>query len=83
MYNTTEAKIFCLIAIKLKTKDLLVNFVYIVTYRNQLEVAPLKNLLFLTVLKLDVKNSFGYNKKTERMGKTYIYIYIYIYINIA
>ena len=46
MYNTTEAKIFCLIAIKLKTKDLLINFVYIVTYRNQLKVAPLKNLLF-------------------------------------
>ena len=75
MYNTTEAKIFCLIAIKLKTKDLLINFVYIVTYRNQLKVAPLKNLLFLAVLKLDVKNSFGYNKKNWKDGKN-IYKYI-------
>ena len=71
MYNTTEAKIFCLIAIKLKTKDLLVNFVYIVTYRNQLEVAPLKNLFFLAVLKLGMKDSFEYNKEIERMGKTF------------
>ena len=41
-----------------------------VTYRNQLEVAPVKNLFFLAVLKLDVKDSFGYNKEIERMGKT-------------
>ena len=38
---------------------------------NQLEVAPLKNLFFLADLKLDVKNSFGYNKEIERMGKTF------------
>ena len=42
-----------------------------VTYRKQLEVAPLKNLFFLAVLKLDVKNSFGYNKEIEMMGKTF------------
>ena len=38
IYNTIEAKIFCLIAIKLKTKDLLTkwNSVYIVTYRNHI-----------------------------------------------
>ena len=44
-------------------------FVYIVTYRNQLEAAPMKNLFFLAVLKLDMKDSFGYNKETERTGK--------------
>ena len=35
------------------------SFIYIVTYRNQLEVAPLKNLFFLAVLELEVKGSFG------------------------
>ena len=35
-----------------------------------MEVAPLKNLFFLAVLKLDVKDSFGYNKEIERIGKT-------------
>ena len=45
-------------------------FVYRVTYRNQLEVVPLKNLFFIAVLKLDMKDSFGYNKQIERMGKT-------------
>ena len=35
---------------------------------NQLEVAPLKNLFFLAVLKLDVKDSF---KEIDRMGKTF------------
>ena len=40
-----------------------------ITYSNQLEVAPLKNLFFLAVLRLDVKDSFGYNKEIERMGK--------------
>ena len=43
----------------------------IVTYRNQFEVAPLKNLFFQAVLKLDVKNSFGYNKEIEKMGKIF------------
>ena len=38
---------------------------------NQLEVALLKNLFFLAVLKLDVKDSFGYKKEVERMGKTF------------
>ena len=42
-----------------------------VTQRNQLKVAPLKNLFFLAFLKLDVKDSFGYNKEIERMGKTF------------
>ena len=28
-------------------------------YRNQLEVVPLKNIFFLAVLKLDVKDFFG------------------------
>ena len=45
-------------------------FAYRVTNRNQLEVAPLKNLFFLTVLKLYEKDSFGYSKEIERMGKT-------------
>ena len=47
------------------------SFICIVTYSNQLEVAPLKNILFLAVLKLDVKDSFGYNKENERIGKTF------------
>ena len=38
---------------------------------NQLELAPLKNLFFLAVLKLDVKDSFGCNKEIESMGKTF------------
>ena len=45
----------------------------IVTYRNQLEVAPLKTIFFLAVLKLDMKNSFGYNKEYN----------INLYINLA
>ena len=45
------------------------SFVYVVTYRNYLEVAPLKNLFFLAVLKLDVKDSFGCNKEIEKNGK--------------
>ena len=40
-------------------------------YRNQLEAAPLKNFFFLAVLKLDVKDSFGYNKEIKRMEKTF------------
>ena len=40
-------------------------------YRIQLEVAPLKNLFFLAVLKLGVNDSFGYNKEIERMGKAF------------
>ena len=74
LYNAIEAKIFCLIAIKLKTNDLLTNLnriLYIVTYKNQLEIAPLKNLFFLAFLKLYVKDSFGCNKESERMGKTF------------
>ena len=30
----------------------------------------MKNLFFLAVLKLDVQDSFGYNKEIERIGKT-------------
>ena len=40
-----------------------------VTYRNQLEV--MLNLFFLAVLKLEVDDSFGYDNKMERMGKTF------------
>ena len=36
---------------------------------NQLEVAPLKNPFFPAVLKLDVKDSFGYIKEIESIGK--------------
>ena len=42
-----------------------------VTIRNQLELAPVKNIFFLDVLKPNVKDSFGYNKEIERMGKTF------------
>ena len=38
---------------------------------NQLEVAPLKNKFFLAVLKLYMKDYFGYNKEIERMTKTF------------
>ena len=40
-------------------------------YRNQLEVVPLKNLFFLAILKLDVKDSFGYSREIERVEKTF------------
>ena len=46
-------------------------------YKNQLEVAPLKNLFFLVVLKLDIKDSSGYNKGIKRMGKTFPTIWTY------
>ena len=39
--------------------------------RNQLEIAPLKNLFLLAVLKLDVKDSFEYYKEIQIMGKTF------------
>ena len=39
--------------------------------RNQLEIAPLKNLFLLAVLKLDVKDSFEYYKEIQSMGKTF------------
>ena len=35
------------------------SFVYIVTCRNQLEVARLKNLFLIAVLKLGMEDSFG------------------------
>ena len=43
---------------------------------NEIEkkVAPLKNLFFLAVSKLDMKDTFGYNKETERMGKNFLTI---------
>ena len=47
------------------------SFVYIVTYiTSQLQVAPLKNLFFLAVLQLVMKNSFGYNKEIESMEES-------------
>ena len=36
-----------------------------------MEVAPLKNLFFLAVLKLYVEDFFGYKKEIERMEKTF------------
>ena len=42
-----------------------------VTHRNQLKDAPLKNLFFLTVLEIDVKDFFGYKKETESIGKIF------------
>ena len=39
--------------------------------RNQLEIAPLKNLFLLAVLKLDVKDSFEYYKEIQIMRKTF------------
>ena len=41
----------------------LLEWLDMVTYRNQLEVAPLKNLSLIAVLKLNVKDSFRYNKE--------------------
>ena len=52
-------------------------------YRNQLEVDPLKNLFFLAVLKIDVKDSFGYNKEIEMMEKKLPYNINLLYVNIA
>ena len=46
----------------------------IVTYKNQLEVAVLKSLIFQARLKLDVKDSFRYKlklKEIESTGKTF------------
>ena len=47
------------------------SFVYLVLYRNQLDVAPLQNLFLLAVLKLDRKDSFGYSKEMEMLGETF------------
>ena len=47
--------------------------------RATLEVAPLNNLLCPAVLKLDVKDSFGYIKEIERTGKTFPTIFKLIY----
>ena len=60
-------------------------FIYIVTYRNQLEVAPLKNLSFLDVLELDVKDYFKKKKKkkNKRMRKNLPYNINLLYINIG
>ena len=38
------------------------------SYRNQLEVVPLKNLFFLAVLKLDVKDSFALDTTKRLKG---------------
>ena len=48
------------------------SFVYLVIYRNQLDVAPLQNLFLLAVLKLDRKDSFGYSKEMEMLGETFL-----------
>ena len=50
------------------------SLVYIVTYGNQLEVASLKIFFFLAVLKLTMKESFGYTKEIERMGNYKYYL---------
>ena len=68
MDNTIETKIFGLNCYQIKSQGF-INW-NIVTYRNQLEVDPLKNIFFLDVLKLEEQNSNGYNKEIERMGKT-------------
>ena len=47
-----------------------------VTNRNQLVVAPWKNLFFLVVLKLDVR-FLWIQKEIERMGKTFSTIKTY------
>ena len=39
--------------------------------RNQLEVTSLKDLFFLAILKLDVKDFLGYVKKIKSMGKNF------------
>ena len=39
--------------------------------RNRLEVTSLKDLFFLAILKLDMKDSLGYMKEIESMGKTF------------
>ena len=44
-------------------------FVYIVTYRNQLEVAPLKNLFFLAVFFLTWRTLLDTTKKLKGWGK--------------
>ena len=43
----------------------------VVSYRNKLKVASLKNLVFLAVLKLDVKDYCGYNKELESTEKAF------------
>ena len=50
-----------------------------VTYRNQLEVAPLKNLFFLAVLKLYVKDSFTTAKKLKGWEKPSLKYKLIIY----
>ena len=45
-----------------------------------MEVAALKNLFFLAVGKLDMKDSFRYKKEMESMGKTFPIISAYINI---
>ena len=50
-----------------------------VSKSNQLEVAPLKNLFSLAVLKLYVKDSLGYNKIIERMEKHSLQYKLIIY----
>ena len=47
--------------------------------RATLEVAPLKNLFCPAVLKLYVKDFFGYIKEIERTGKTFPTIFKLIY----
>ena len=39
--------------------------------RNWLEVTSLKDLFFLAILKLNVKDSLGYLKEVKSMGKTF------------
>ena len=50
-----------------------------VTNSNQLEIAPLKNLFSLAVLKLYLKDSLGYNKIIEGLGKNSLQYNFMIY----
>ena len=47
------------------------SFVYIVTYRKQLEVAPLKNLFFLAVFESRREGFLWKQQEIESMGKTF------------
>ena len=63
------------------------SIVYIVRYRNQLEVAPLKHIFFLAVLKLDVKgfpsDATKKLKGWEKLSLQYeLIIYKHLFINI-
>ena len=83
---TIETKIFCLNCIKLKNRDLLINWNEFFCLHSNIQESigscSIENIFFLAVLKLDVKDSFGYNKKMKKHGKNLPYninIYKYCY----